>query len=330
MKLGRIILGAVLAVSCIFSAVGCSGSPKSSVGNVEELNFVDGDKIAEITIEGYGTIKAKLFPDLAPNGVDNFTKLAEQGYYNGLKIHRVLADALIQGGSLNGDGTGGKALINEDGAFDIETSSKARHFYGALCYANEYGSNTTQFYVVNNKKPQDITKSDPTKITDAATANTEKLASATDGTPEYKAYSFKAKHYTNLATMLNENDEKVIAKYKEVGGYPMLDGGYTVFGQIFEGFDVLEAISAAAVENNAAGEKSKPTKDIVISSVVVVTYKTPTTAEATDEAESSKTDTSSETSGSDSSAADDTGSALDTIETGESTTDSTTSSENAA
>ena len=312
MKLGRIILSAVLAASCIFGTAGCSGSPKSSVGNVEELTFVDGDKIAEITIEGYGTVKAKLFPDLAPKGVENFIMLAEQGYYDGLKIHRVLSDMLFQGGSLNGDGTGGKALINEGGVFDIETSAQARHFYGALCYANDYGDNSTQFYVVNAKAPQDITKIDTAKLTAAAATNTELKASATEGTDEYRQAGFKEKHYTNLAAMLTEVDEKVTAKYAEAGGYPMLDGGYTVFGQVYDGFDVIDAISTAEVTLNAAGEKSKPVTDIIISSVKIVTYKAPTTGEASDEAESSKDSSAAEESG-----ADDSSDVLDTIEANE-------------
>ncbi|MBE6902721.1 MAG: peptidylprolyl isomerase, partial [Ruminococcaceae bacterium] len=132
MKAGRLILSAIIAAGCLFTAVGCKGE-KSSVGNVETINFVDGDKLAEINIEGYGTIKAKLFPDLCPEGVNNFIMLAEQGYYDGLKIHRVLEDTVIQGGSLLGDGTGEKALVNEEGTFDIETDVQARHFYGALC-----------------------------------------------------------------------------------------------------------------------------------------------------------------------------------------------------
>lgn len=289
MKLGRILLGAVIAAGCIFGSTGCFGVT-SSVGNVQELNFVDGDKIAEITIEGYGTIKAKLFPDLAPNGVENFIMLAEQGYYDGLKIHRVLPDMMMQGGSLNGDGTGGTALINEDGSFSTETSEKARHFYGALCYANESGSNTAQFYIVNNKTPQDITTLDPEKIRAAAAENNVKKATYENGSDDYNLCAFKESYYTNLATMLESSGEDVINKYKEVGGYPMLDGGYTVFGQVFEGFEVIDAISSAELENNATGEKSRPVQDIVISSVTVIEYKTPTTAEATGEAEDENKD----------------------------------------
>ncbi len=291
MKIGRIILGAILAASCIFSAVGCSGSPKSSVGNTEIINFVEGDTIAEITIDGYGTVKAKLFPDLAPNAVENFTMLAEQGYYEGLKIHRVLEDSFIQGGSLNGDGTGGKALINTEGKFGLEVSQQARHFYGALSYANVAGDNTAQFFIVTNKEPQDLSTIDTEQVRAAAAANTDLKAGAAEGSAEYNTYAYKEQYYTNLASMVTDATEFTKQKYKDVGGMPMLDGGYTVFGQVYEGYDVLDAIASCEVESNAYSEKSKPVQEIVISSVKIVKYVDLGTGEAEDEPEK---DTSSE------------------------------------
>ncbi|MBE6888510.1 MAG: peptidylprolyl isomerase [Ruminococcaceae bacterium] len=285
MKIGRIILSAILAASCIFGAVGCDSTVKSSVGNTEIINFVDGDKIAEINIEGYGTIKAKLFPDLAPKGVENFIKLAEQKYYNGLKIHRVLGDQFIQGGSLNGDGTGGKALIDESGTFGLETSEQARHFYGALCYANVSGKNSTQFFVVTNNEPQDLSTFDTEQMKAAAAANADLKSHVDSNSSDYSMYEYKEQYYTALAGMVTNATEFVTQKYKDVGGIPMFDGGYTVFGQVYEGYDVLEAIAKCDVENNAYSEKSKPIEDIVITSVNIVTYKTPGTGEATAEAE---------------------------------------------
>lgn len=283
MKIGRIILSAVVAAGCLLSMVGC-GAPKSSVGNIEPMNFVDGDIIAEISIEGYGTIKAKLFPDLAPNAVENFRLLAEQGYYDGLKIHRVYEDNLIQGGSLNGDGTGGKALINTDGTFDVEINEQARHIYGALCYANNNGKNNTQFFIVNNKQQQDLSTYDTEQIRAAAAANTDLMATVGEDDPAYKTYAYKEQYYTRLAEMLTNATPETAAKYAEVGGLPLFDGGYTVFGQVFEGFEVLDKLNDTEVTTNAFGEKSKPVQDIVISSVKVTVYST-STAESTAESE---------------------------------------------
>ena len=116
MKIRQILISAVLAAGCIFRATGCSEA--GSVGNTGEITLVEGDKIAEINIQDYGTIKAKLFTDLAPIGAENFIQLAEQGYYDGLKIHRVVEGFMMQGGSLNGDGTGGSALYSGEGTYD--------------------------------------------------------------------------------------------------------------------------------------------------------------------------------------------------------------------
>ncbi len=284
MKAGRLILSAIIAAGCLFGAAGCSGE-KSSVGNVEQMNFVDGDVLAEISIEGYGTIKAKLFPDLCPQAVENFRLLAESGYYDGLKIHRVLEDTVIQGGSLLGDGTSEKALINDEGTFGVETDARARHFYGALCYANENGNNATQFFIVNNKEPQDLSTFDTEKIRVAAAAYTELKSTVDEGSPTYNEAKHLAAYYTRLAEMISENDTDAAAIYKLAGGLPLFDGGYTVFGQVYEGFEVMEKISEAEVMNNAQGEKSQPVEDIIISSVVIVDYKAPTTAEATAEEE---------------------------------------------
>lgn len=298
MNIRRIILSALLAASCVFGAVGCDNTVKSSVGNTETLNIVDGDTFAEITIEGYGTIKAKLFPDLAPKAVENFTLLAEQGYYDGLKIHRVMEDGFIQGGSLNGDGTGGKALLTGESSFDLEISEKARHYYGALSYANTYGENTTQFFIVTNNQPQDISTIDAEQIKAAAAANTELKSTAFEGTDEYSGYAYKAQYYTSLAQMVESADNAVAEKYKTDGGIPMFDGGYTVFGQVYEGFDVLDAINSCAVESNAYAEKSKPVQDIIITSVTVTKYVAPVTDEAGEESGASpltsKTETSSD------------------------------------
>lgn len=272
MKLKNIFPCVGLAVCLLFS--GCKGGGEP--GNIgDEMTFKDGDKIAEITIEGYGTMKAKLFPDIAPNGVDNFIKLAEQGYYNGLKIHRVMKDACIQGGSLNGDGTGGEAVVGTNGTFPIETSVNARNFYGALGYANTNGENTTQFYIVNCKKQTDLAKISSDKVLEWASSCSSGKESLEDTDPSYTQFNAQETYYKNLAEMVSKATEKVTEKYATTGGYPLWDGGYTVFGQVFEGLDVLDAISETNVTMNNSGELSRPTADIIIESVKITEYKTP-------------------------------------------------------
>lgn len=281
MKVRNILLSALLAAGCIFTAAGCTN--KSVPGNVAGISVADGDTVAEIEIENYGVIKAKLFPDLAPKAVENFTLLAEAGYYDGLKIHRVLAGHFMQGGSLNGDGTGGNALVDPSGEFDLEVNDKARNFYGALGYANVNGKNTAQFYIVNNKTPAvDYTQLDPNAFkakADELTVTRDAIENAES--PEYAMLNAQINHYTNLTSMVSGASEEVKQKYNTEGGDPFLDGGYTVFGQTYEGFDVLDSIAGVKLVTNNVGEQSKPTEDIIISSVKV--YKvTVSTAESSD------------------------------------------------
>lgn len=287
MKIKNILLSAVVSAGLIFGMTGCFAG--STSGNVGEVTFADGDKIAEIDIEGYGVIKAKLFPDIAPNAVDNFVKLAEEGYYDGLKIHRVSPDSMMQGGSLNGDGTGGKAAISSDGYFPIEINENARNFYGALCYANANGKNTTQFYIVNNKTPQDITQYDPAKILAKAEEYKAKKETLDEAMEEYAQCAAMETYYTNLANMIQKASDEVKEKYNTVGGYPLWDGGYTVFGQVFEGFEVIDAIAQTELTTDNNNALTKPVNDIIINKVTITEYVTPPTEETSETSESSKT-----------------------------------------
>src|SRR6185312_9922111 len=61
-----------------------------------------------------GPIEIELYPDDAPKTVENFTKLASDGFYDGLAFHRVIPDFMIQGGCPQGDGTGGPGYTFED------------------------------------------------------------------------------------------------------------------------------------------------------------------------------------------------------------------------
>jgi peptidyl-prolyl cis-trans isomerase B (cyclophilin B) len=90
-----------------------------------------------------GAIALELFDDDAPKTVANFTKLAGEGYYDGLVFHRVIPDFMIQGGCPRGDGTGGPGYTFED---EFNDHPVAR---GYLAMANA-GPNTngSQFFIV--------------------------------------------------------------------------------------------------------------------------------------------------------------------------------------
>jgi cyclophilin family peptidyl-prolyl cis-trans isomerase len=90
-----------------------------------------------------GTIELELAPEDAPKTVENFTRLAGEGFYDGLTFHRVIPDFMIQGGCPKGDGTGGPGYQFEDEANDLRVER------GAIAMANA-GPNTngSQFFIV--------------------------------------------------------------------------------------------------------------------------------------------------------------------------------------
>lgn len=198
-----------------------------------------GDTIATIKTN-MGDIKVWFFPEYAPKAVENFTTHAKEGYYNNLIFHRVINEFMIQGGDPLGTGTGGESIWGED--FEIETSPNLRNFRGALCMANtgQPNSNSSQFYIV--------------QANDAKT-QLDQLKQSADESVFSQVYP-----------------ENVVKAYEELGGTPSLDvgcspTGYSVFGQVYEGMDVVDKI--AAVETN---ENDKPTSDVVIESIEVGTY----------------------------------------------------------
>ncbi|MDP8911322.1 MAG: peptidylprolyl isomerase [Actinomycetota bacterium] len=91
----------------------------------------------------HGPVTIELFDDEAPKTVDNFTRLARDGFYDGLTFHRVIPDFMIQGGDPSGNGTGGPGYTFED---EINEHRVVR---GALAMANA-GPNTngSQFFIV--------------------------------------------------------------------------------------------------------------------------------------------------------------------------------------
>lgn len=98
-----------------------------------------------------GPIKIELYPKDAPKTVANFTKLAEQGYYNGVIFHRVIQEFMIQGGDPTGTGTGGQSVFGKE--FEDEINERKIEA-GTLAMANRGpGTNGSQFFIVT-QNPQ--------------------------------------------------------------------------------------------------------------------------------------------------------------------------------
>ncbi|HYY03087.1 MAG TPA: peptidylprolyl isomerase [Gaiellaceae bacterium] len=94
----------------------------------------------------HGTIELELFPTDAPKTVDNFAKLARDGFYDGVTFHRVIPDFMIQGGDPTGTGSGGPGYTFEDEINDHKVER------GALAMANAGpDTNGSQFFIVTTK-----------------------------------------------------------------------------------------------------------------------------------------------------------------------------------
>ncbi len=177
-----------------------------------------------------GDISVRLFSEKAPKAVENFTTHAKNGYYDGIIFHRVIRDFMIQGGDPAGNGTGGESIWGRP--FEDEFDIDLRNYRGALSMANAGpGTNGSQFFIVQ------------------ASSVPEGMLSQMEGLAQqgYPA--------------------EVTARYRERGGTPWLDFRHTVFGQVFDGMDVVDAIAGVAV---SAGDK--PVEDVVIQSVEIANY----------------------------------------------------------
>lgn len=100
-----------------------------------------------------GTIEIKLFPDIAPKACENFIRLAEKGYYNGLIFHRVIENFMVQGGDPTGTGRGGESIWGEPFADEV-TSKVSFDKVGRLAMANSGPTtNGSQFFITVAKTP---------------------------------------------------------------------------------------------------------------------------------------------------------------------------------
>ncbi|MGN0641990.1 MAG: peptidylprolyl isomerase [Huintestinicola sp.] len=248
---------AVFAAAVMLSGAfgGCSSKEETDTAaedttaqvleDVEILNFTApeiGEKIAVIEVKDYGTIKIKLFPEAAPKAVENFIGLAEMNYYDEIIFHRVIKDFMNQTGDPRGNGTGGSSMWG--GSFDGGIPEGLYHFSGAVAYANSGSTDTngSQFYIVNT--PDDFVY----------------YGGKSDGNGNIT-------YYTSFDETNIQLPENVKQMYLEKGGTPMLDGGYTVFGQVFEGMDVVRKIAEVETDEN-----DKPLSQVMMESVRIVEY----------------------------------------------------------
>jgi len=238
----------------------------------------------------YGKITLKLYPETSKHR-DNFLKLVNQGFYNGVLFHRVIANFMIQAGDSKSKTATANATL---GAGDVGYTIPAEFVYpqyyhkrGALAAAREGDkrnplkvSSGCQFYIVQGR----VYTND--ELNEMEKANEEKVYAKLyqDISKSKQTQIDKFKNENNIAkldatrdTILNEVRTKMIntstylftaqqrKDYTTIGGTPHLDGNYTVFGEVIEGLDVVEKISKAqTVPNN------RPVENIIVIKAEVV------------------------------------------------------------
>ena len=187
---------------------------------------ISGDTVA-IMHTTMGDIKIKLFKEETPKTFENFVTHAKNGYYNGLIFHRVFKDFMIQGGDPMGSGIGGESIWGRK--FEDEFTPKLHNLRGALSMANA-GPNTngSQFFIVQ-----------------------------ADTVPENML--------DQMAELQDAFPPECAKAYKEMGGTPWLDFRHTVFGQVYEGMDVVDKIA-----NTKVGYNDKPMFDVTIESIEII------------------------------------------------------------
>jgi len=185
-----------------------------------------------------GTMIAILY-DETPIHRDNFVKLAESGFYEGLLFHRVINTFMIQGGDPESKNAGPNQQLGNGGpgyTLPAEIVPKYFHKKGALAAARtgdamnpQRRSSGSQFYIVQGKKYTDM------------------------------QLDSMEKQMNTVFTKEQRNN------YVEIGGVPHLDAQYTVFGEVIEGLDVIDKI--ASVET---GKNDRPVEDVKIIKISVI------------------------------------------------------------
>ena len=226
-----------------------------------------GEQVA-IMHTSMGDISLRFFPEAAPKAVENFLTHAKNGYYNGLTFHRVMNDFMIQGGDPKGTGSGGESIWGK--SFADEFDQKLMNLRGALSMANSgVNTNGSQFFI-NQAKPDGKTAAELKKTYDYDTIITQYCA-------RYGMSSADVKTALNAQGGITPDSrlvpDAVWEVYAKNGGNIHLDGawrqsgGHTVFGQVYAGMDVVDAIAGVEVDSN-----SKPLKSVTINSIEVTTY----------------------------------------------------------
>lgn len=111
--------------------------------------------IVTITMEDGKMMKAELYPDIAPNTVNNFISLVKKGFYNGLIFHHVIKGFMIQGGCPQGNGMGGPGYSIKGEFAQNGFPNNLKHTEGVLSMARAMSPNSagSQFFIMHKAAP---------------------------------------------------------------------------------------------------------------------------------------------------------------------------------
>ncbi len=194
-------------------------STKKRIAATASEQFITKERLVEISTD-YGVMVAKLY-DSTPLHRDHFIKLVEQKFYDSLLFHRIINKFMIQGGDPSSKNAAGATPLGGGAApgdrIPAEFKSSFFHKKGALAAARddnpEKASSNCQFYIVQGKviPPQDLDK----------------------------IYKNRVKA-SNPSFSYTKTQKEI---YNRIGGTPFLDQGYTVFGEVISGLDVIDKIA---------------------------------------------------------------------------------------
>jgi cyclophilin family peptidyl-prolyl cis-trans isomerase len=233
----------------------------------------------------FGQMKGRLY-DETPLHRDNFTKLVNEGYYDSLLFHRVIQNFMIQGGDPESkNAPKGKQLGNggPDYTIPAEFNPKFFHKKGALAAARQgdnvnpsKASSGSQFYIVQGavydslrltQMNQKITESNLGSAVQAALMSPEKATIRTkiDSLRKAKDNTALMQIWEELKVEAQQKDPSLASgfsdlqkkAYSTIGGTPHLDGAYTVFGEIYEGLNIIDSIAAVKGDRN-----NRPLEDV--------------------------------------------------------------------
>ena len=191
---------------------------KKKVTAPVQLGSTAGERTAVINFEDYGSISLRLFENDAPEAVAQFIRLAQNGKYNGNTVKNVIDDYCLMVMASEADtGASGKD-------FKDEINTGYYPFRGALCLTESSGISSQQFMIVT--------------ADNVFLKELEELLAYKKVTPEEY---FKTAYGAEI-------DEETYKLFLANGGAPWLYGHCIIFGQVYEGFEVLDSISKVEIE----------------------------------------------------------------------------------